>query len=384
LSSVESLKIILKQALLNKVTPCIWGKHGIGKTAIVNYVGDFLGFDVIDLRLGQMEVGDLLGIPDKEYFCEVCGKSYGSNNSFSVCPVCKERGETNYIIAKTSWCPPSWLRTSVKQKKRLYFFDEINRARGDVRQAAFQIVYDYRIHTHKFFPDDAVVCACNPVNNEINYDVDDLDEALLSRFLNLKFTLDTKDWISWAKGNIRKPEIINFIRDQPKMLGNSSIDIPLNIKPNPRAYEMLDKCLNDAPRELYAEIATALIGEAAAISLMTSWDSYMDKPISSKDIFNNLSKVKPDILRFSSIENGVARLDLLRETLDDTISVLKGEEKLTDKQLNSWGDFLLLIPKDLSFSGIKEVLPLKDYNSRLLLKRPDLFKLVVESREAGK
>lgn len=62
---VPEAKIFIRALVEHQVplTPCLVGAMGIGKSQIVAQVADELGIPVIDLRLAQMETGDLVGIP---------------------------------------------------------------------------------------------------------------------------------------------------------------------------------------------------------------------------------------------------------------------------------------------------------------------------------
>ncbi len=61
---ITDLKVLLPFAFKAKLTPFIWGAHGVGKSAVIKQYAVENGYDFIDLRLGQLEVGDLLGLPE--------------------------------------------------------------------------------------------------------------------------------------------------------------------------------------------------------------------------------------------------------------------------------------------------------------------------------
>ncbi len=376
MDNVSLLQIIVKQCIKERLTPLIWGKHGVGKSQIIAKIGSDLGFEVIDLRLGQLEVGDLVGMPDREYFCPFCKTKYGLGGNITHCPICKKNeGVEIPIVGRTIWLPPSWFPQN--GEKRLIFFDEINRGRLDVQQATFQIVLDYRIHTHVIPKNCAIICAANPPGGD--YHVEELDPALLSRFINIKFNLTTKEWLNWARENKIMDEIIEFISTDSKSLGNETVEIPIDVKPNPRSYEFLSKLLRTLPRmsgdrDIWLEVASCIIGEATALQFVQSLKADVEKPIKAEDIFNNFKKVKPKVMvQIKGKEKGENRFDLLRATLDDIIFCLKDgkSKKYTIEQLNNLGDFMVMLPQDLSFSAMQEMAKMGDVNDRLLLKRTD-------------
>ncbi len=386
MENIELLKSVLLRCASQHLTPVVWGRHGIGKSQIIRQLFEAEGYDVVDLRLGQLEVGDLIGMPAQQYSCPECGKDYGFNGNLAYCPVCKAKNHVEVeLVGQTAWLPPSWF-PKVGQKKKVIFFDEINRGRLDVQQACFQIVLDRRIHTHIFPDSTVIVCACNPSGGD--YYVEELDPALLDRFVNIKFNLNPRDWIGWAKSHSIKEEIIDFIVTDNKALGADPIDIPIEITPSPRSYEFLSKLLGDGEKEgiqrkHWREVTAMIIGEGYANRFMQSLEADIEKPIKAREVFNSFDDAK--IQKKLKAQVKANRFDLLRETLDDVVSELKDDKSkaLTKKQLNFVGDLLMNLPQDLAFSGIKDLAPIPDVNERLLLPRQDLFDLLRSAREAG-
>lgn len=391
MENIELMQLILRRCAQVGLTPMIWGRHGIGKSMITRQVFEDLGYEVIDLRLGQLEVGDLVGMPAQEYYCPKCETKYGFGVKFAYCPICEGENTKTPIVGRTVWLPPSWF--PVAGEKRCIFFDEFNRGRLDVQQAAFQIVLDRRIHTHKIPDNCAIVCACNPPSDSgsgVEYNVEEIDPALLDRFVNMKFTLTTNNWLKWARESGIMPDIVDFIATEEKFLGNEAIDIPIDVTPSPRSYEFLHKLLCDTtmiPKKNWAEVAGTVIGETAAISFMQSLKTDMNRPIKAADILNKFSDpksgVKDRVLAQVEAGEGNTRFDLLRITLDEINQKLSGNKasSFTDKQLNNLGDFFVLVPEDLAFSVLKDLALNNDINERLLLKRDDLFDILKHARK---
>ena len=388
MENIELIKLILTRCADVNLTPMLWGRHGIGKSMITREVFETLGYEVIDLRLGQLEVGDLIGMPAQEYYCPKCQTKYGFGVKTAYCPMCEQQEQARIpIIGKTVWLAPSWFPSN--GEKRCIFFDEFNRGRLDVQQAAFQIVLDRRIHTHKIPDDCAIVCACNPPSTDAGtgqeYNVEEIDPALLDRFVNMKFTLTTPNWLKWARGYGIMQDIIDFIAVEEKFLGNDAIDIPVEITPSPRSYEFLHKLLSGdtIPKKHWAEVAETVIGPTAAISFIQSLKTDLDKPIKAAEIFNSFPKIKDRVVSQVEAGEGNTRFDLLRITLDEINQCLAGgkSSKYTEKNLTNLGDFFVLLPEDLAFSVLKDLALNNDMNERLLLKRDDLFNILKHARK---
>ncbi len=387
MENIKLLETLLRRCVDVRLTPFLWGKHGIAKSAIIRSFFEREGYEVVDLRLGQLEVGDLIGMPAQEYFCPKCDTKFGFAVRSAFCPICEIDGARIPISGRTVWLPPSWFPTN--GEKRIIFFDEMNRGRLDVQQAAFQIVLDRRIHVHKIPDNVGIICAGNPPSTDSGtgqeYNVEEIDPALLNRFVNIKWTLTTDNWLRWARENKLLQDIIDFIATDNKYLGNEAIDIPVEIRPTPRSYEFLSKILsgNAIGHQSWGEIADAVIGPAASIAFITSLRTEIDKPIKASEIFNNFEKVREKVA--TQVESGLGntRFDLLRVTLDEIGQVLSDtkSKKMTDKQLNNMGDFFVMLPQDLAFSALKDLSGNSDVNERLLLKRNDLFDILKSARK---
>lgn len=148
--NITDTKIVLKAILMmqdvkkqkKRITPIIWGSQGIGKSDIAADLANELGFTrIADLRMGQQESGDLIGVPDKRFFCSMCNEDYGTAalSSFCAKPDCG-----GIIIGQTVWLLPSWFPK--KDEKVLILLDELNRGRPDVLQSIFQLILDRQLH----------------------------------------------------------------------------------------------------------------------------------------------------------------------------------------------------------------------------------------------
>ena len=324
---------ILKQCFDANVTPIIWGRHGIGKSQIVQSLANELEFGFVDLRLGQMEVGDLIGLPSKE-------------------------------DGRTVWLKPSWFPN--EKTNGILFLDELNRARLDVLQAIFQLVLERKLHTHILPEGWKVVCAANPSGGD--YFVNELDPALLDRFLHIHFRPETAEWILWGKetGKIRD-EIQTLIQTYPHLLGGKHEDLPIEILPSPRSWEMLSRILRGLPDELWFECAMGLVGREAAVAFLESLKRGKENPIPAEQILKDYAKVKSKVK--SHAQGKKARLDLLRITGDELIRILSKDGKwasLNEQEKQNFGIFLEDLPIDYAFALVKELAKIPEINEFLL------------------
>ena len=158
------------------------GPTGIGKSHIVHQIANNLDLEVIDRRLSQMTEGDIIGLPE-------------------------------LVDGVTRFAPVNWFVEACNNPVVL-FFDELNRATIEVQQCAFQIVLDRELNGHKLHPETRVYAA---VNEGSDYQVTDMDPALLRRFYAVELEPTTEDWLKWANGRV--PSIVwDFINHNRKHL----------------------------------------------------------------------------------------------------------------------------------------------------------------------
>lgn len=323
---------VLKQCFKANVTPLIWGQHGIGKSQIVQELATEMKYECVDLRLGQMEVGDLIGLPSKE-------------------------------DGRTVWLKPCWFPK--EGSVGILFLDELNRARLDVLQAIFQLVLERRLHTHRLPEGWKIVCASNPSGSD--YFVNELDPALLDRFLHIQFRPEPNEWLGWGKdtGKIRE-DILNLIARYNHLLGNPSSDLPLEVLPSPRSWEMLSRILNGLEDRLWLQCAMGLVGKEAGIAFIESLKKDQEVPIKAEEILSDYEKVKSRVKKYSSGKK--ARLDLLRITGDEFLRILAKEGKakaLSAQEKTNLVDFLDDLPVDLAFALVKELVKIPEVNTLL-------------------
>ena len=118
---------------------------------------------------------------------------------------------------------------------------------------------------------------CGAVNDaEDGYLVEELDSALLSRFVRVKLEPDRKDWCAWALANGVHPKVISFVEGNPKIFEDP--------QSNPRAWTYVSRLLKAAdagtftPDDLIVAVA-GVVGEVLAGAFADSLGG--DKPLTA-------------------------------------------------------------------------------------------------------
>lgn len=253
----SQLENLYKVACDTSVSVIVEGDHGIGKSESVYSFAKKNNFHVEALFLSHQEVADLIGIPTLE------------------------KDENGHPL--TTWSKPVWLHRMEEAAKRgqrtILFLDELNRAQTEVRQAALQLVLDKQIHEHHL-PETMVngvafqsfvVAAVNPSDGF--YQVDELDPALLDRFLHFKLTVNADSWLEWATAHDVHKTIISYISNSKDKLYVR--DENAAIFPTPRSWTKLSELLksyedkNIDNQALLHNLITGKIGYTVGAQFMT-------------------------------------------------------------------------------------------------------------------
>ena len=228
------------------------GPTGIGKSHIFHSLGSNLNLPVIDRRLSQMTEGDIIGLPE-------------------------------LVDGVTRFAPVDWFIRACKEPVVL-FFDELNRATLEVQQCAFQIVLDRELNGHKLHPETRVYAA---INEGSEYQVLDMDPALLRRFWTVALEPTTEDWISWASSRDDIPNVVvDFIMTHPNHLRHTGELEPGKVYPNPASWHRLSQTLdyaglnpddyagNSSMPDLLFPLCQGFIGDTSAVRFISYLQEY--------------------------------------------------------------------------------------------------------------
>lgn len=261
------------------------GPTGVGKSHLAKQCAEVIGLPFIDVRGSTMSEGDVGGYPDIEGM------------------------KTTGVM---TFCMPSWFVRSCREPVVL-MLDELNRSLPGVQQSFFQLVLDRELgndkdgNPYKLHPETRVFAA---VNHGSEYDVNDMDPALLRRFWTVDLEPTNQDWIEWAGPAGVDAVTVDFIRNHPEHLrvDPSSVD-PGTICPTPASWHRLDDSLqhmNMAPTELAGSGAEGLyalcsgfVGTEAAIAFHEFIKRY-ESVISADDVLGGkIDNIKAKSLQAS-------------------------------------------------------------------------------------
>ncbi len=337
-----------------------WGESGVGKSETIKRVArqvtdrtpdDPRGpMQVIDLRLGTQEVGDLIGLPRD-----------------GVGP----DGEPCTIHAKPDWFP-------APNTRGFLFFDELNRGPLETQQAVFQCILDRTMHTHKLPDGWIIVSAVNPATED--YEVREMyDKAFFARFLHVAFEPTVAEWLTYATENAADWSIRALIGNDAKFLGKLTVNLP-KLAPTPRTWMMLARLLPSLPAQLEQEVAIGLVGTEAGVAWLKVRTS-PERPVKGAEVMRSYPAVRPRIAAFVKAH----RNDMLKVTLDEIAAITEKEGyTITDDELDNMVRCTLDCPQDLAYAYLKLRFIRNPALRRRLSQRDDLYEHVARiNKEAG-
>ena len=365
--SINEAKRLVKRALLANIvsekkdlaiTPLVSGKHGIGKSQMIKSIAQDLGGVCITVEGGTLKEGEITGLPyqyqdangdtrfrflpyyaieriqqeEKRLFLEAGRKEDTSTLG----------GDENRY-AMNDLTPEQKLETirSGKIKLVIIFIDEINRTENVVYKELMNILLTRSVNGYQFPWWVLFVGAMNPSTQNSIYATNEMDPAQLDRFLKIKVGDSASEWLKYGKSAGLDPQILTFIKENPKCLSSQDKDLNDEEKPtpSPRGWDMVDTLLKSEPmlREFFTDkendpkvverdmknLVSAKLGSSVATMFFASMVS-QSRALMPEEIFvddANLSKLGGTISKLSAAKK-VQTCDLMLSYLKENIEFM--------------------------------------------------------------
>ncbi|MBP0038370.1 MAG: AAA family ATPase [Roseofilum sp. SID1] len=223
------------------------GKHGIGKSEMIShFYSQRQNLPVIPFFLGQMsDPGDLIGLLHKE---EKTGRS---------------------VFLPPYWWPEPDLPV-------VLFLDELNRARPEILQAVQDLTLNKTL-AGRALPSGSIVIAA--VNGGEEYQLTELDPALVSRFNLYEFAPTVEDWLLWASDRNIDARVLTFIQQHPDYLDGDNPDADMAIAtaglvktPDRRAWVKVANFVRNHTKleDIHFKLIAGMVGTRASITFRQS------------------------------------------------------------------------------------------------------------------
>lgn len=221
---------------------------GIGKTSLAREIAKDRGMNITIIRMAQLEEpGDLVGFPLKEYECQVARKVKAEDGTVKTqvmpktvwmnekqldSPVSgmmyRQTGKTRMSYAKPAWVP------EYCESGNLVVLDDYVRGNPQLLQSCMDLILEQGYVSWTLPKKTSIILTNNPDDGSNN--VNSLDEAQRTRFMNFEAEFSIDSWAQWAEKNNIDGRCINFVMTYYKEL--FSADGEGNRICNPRSFVM--------------------------------------------------------------------------------------------------------------------------------------------------
>ena len=286
------------------------GNHGIGKSEILTEYYSAKGMPVIALFLGQMsDPGDLIGIPTK-----------------------------NEQTGKTDFMPPYWF--PLDGKPIVLFLDELNRARPEVLQTIMDLALNRKL-AGRLLPEGSRIISA--VNEGDQYQLTDLDPALVSRFNIVQFAPSVQEWLLWARKEDVDFRVLGFIEENHIWLdrnpdSKNGEDTGLDKTPDRRGWKRVSDIIkgHDNISGVYTKAISSIIGPKAASAFLSNASAR--RVVSGKEVLSNFAGVKDRLESYQLHELSVVNDSIYRCL--EVEKVTGGNKERYSKNLEGYFDWL--------------------------------------------
>lgn len=243
----------------------IFGTPGIGKSDTVREVSFANGYEMLDVRAGNIPPEDFAGIAWPE----------------------KDTGRVKRLMPDV--IAAAWAKHEASGKPVVIFLDEINHTPLAAQGALYSLVLDREAAGYELPPETRIIAAGNPEGTgSIS---EEMSRALLDRFALVTFAGPSNDEFDVYAGAIKMNPIVRaFLKDNPDML--NKFDPDEQVSPTPRSWSrlanMLENCDNDSMK---MRAAHSVVGAEAAFKINAFIEMFGKVP-TFDEIVANAEKAK--------------------------------------------------------------------------------------------
>ena len=334
---------------------CIWGSHGIGKTAVVKDLAKKHGWKFRYCAPAQFEeMGDLHGLPVR------------------LDPNPDVQGDET-----TVYMPPDWVPKEDDEGPGVLLLDDLNRADDRILRGLMQLIQEFEMFSWTLPRKWQIVCTANPEGGD--YSVTPMDPAMLTRMLHMTMIFDVKSWARWAMNAGVDPRGIAFVLTYPEVITGE--------RTTPRTLtQFFDQIANiddlKSELELVNVLARSALDDITATTFLAFVNDGVTQLIEPSDILDakDFKPIAKQISDLSKGEGDAKRVDRL-STICTRLYLHLSAEKYTAESHHAKNlvAFLLLddLPNDLRFSLHRDLITISEEIANML-RDPKLAKLVIE------
>ena len=320
---------MITAAIRAKLVPFLKGSPGTGKSQCIHQIANDFNLYLIDIRLSQCDPTDLMGFP------KIMGDKadYVPMKHFPIEGDAIPKGYSGWLI----------------------FLDEASSAPPAIQAAAYKLVLDRMVGSHRIHKNAAMVLAGNLETDGAI--VHPMSTALQSRLIHMELAVDSCEWNEWAttKGNIHH-HITSYINFKPGALYTFTPDHTDCTYACPRTWEFASRILGVIEEDTNYDLMNLLagtLGEGVAREFSTFRKIYKSLP-TIQQILANPTGVKVsdepsinfaltgsiahnmDEKNCSALMDYVSRLPVEFQVVCLRESIRRKKELLTNAAMQAW------------------------------------------------
>lgn len=175
------------------ITTCVWGKHGMSKTAIKHTLKG-MGWKTEVLNPAQFEeMGDLNGMPDTAIV----------------------EGIARTIYALPMFAP---INEGTPESPGCFIIDDFNRANARIVKGMMQFIQELSMGAWKLPKGWVIYATANPSDG--SYGVTEIDNANITRLSNYQIKMSNKEFIEYASDSEFDPRLLLFLSANSEIVNN--------------------------------------------------------------------------------------------------------------------------------------------------------------------
>jgi hypothetical protein len=276
----------LQEDNLKPVAISICGPAGLGKTSVVEQLAGELDIKHVEIiNLAQLdELGDLVGIPVKEYLMvnKQGDKQVAKWVDEKVMESFTAQGFRANGQSRMSYSKPAWI--AGKGENGVLILDDYTRAAPRFMQAVMEIIDKQRYISWSLPKGWTILLTENP--DDGTYNVTDIDAAAKSRYITFDMKWEPEVWAEWAEQNKIDQRAINFT-----LLHGKEIVKDERPEVNPRSLVKFYNSLRtikdyDKSLALIQNIGEGAVGPEVTTMFTSFIHNKLDKMISPSEILD--------------------------------------------------------------------------------------------------
>lgn len=332
-----------------KTPVCIWGRHGIGKTQIVEGLCRARGMALVKIAPAQFEeMGDLLGMP-----------------------VVVDQGRA------TKLAPPEWVPRGAGPGVLLV--DDVNRADDRILRGLMPLFEEHALVGWSLPPRWHIVLTANPDGGD--YSVTPMDDAMLTRMLHVTLRFEVKRWAAWAEEARVDPRGIAFVLAYPEAVTGTRTTARTLVQFFDRIASIEDLRAN---LELVTILGEACLDQSTVSAFIGFVENNLVDLVSPEEILaaKKTAPLEKKLERLAGGRTSLRRVDLLAAVGTRLVNHLAlRRAPLTDAEIANLSAFFALevFPADMRLAFAQELttLPAKLGVSKLLAS-PAVARLLLQ------